>query len=135
VIVPWIASSPVPKLEQNKNERQRDSMTNSPPSSEFYRPRIGKAARAGHLIVCKCNFCRRSVVYLAIDLVEIYHKEMFLEDLFGGRCPRCGKSDFWSVRERSPSTADVGMLKVRRPAGVRRIQLWRDELYSAPAKF
>lgn len=107
-------------------------MTNSPPSSEFYRPRIGKAAAAGHLIVCKCILCRRSVVYLASDLAEIYHREMFLEDLFGGRCPRCGSGTGWSVRERMPSSSDVGMLQVRRPAGHRRIQLWRSELYSAP---
>jgi hypothetical protein len=109
-------------------------MTNSPPSSEFYHPRLGHAARAGFLITCKCHLCRRSQVYLASDLVEIYPEDLFLEDLFGGRCPRCEKSDFWRVRQRYPSSEDVGMLQVRRPDGVRRIQLWRSELYSAPAK-
>ena len=38
------------------------------------------------------------------------------------------------ARKIPSSSSDVGMLQVRRPAGVRRIQLWRDELYSAPAK-
>jgi hypothetical protein len=108
-------------------------MTNTPPSREFYRPRLGKAAGAGHLIACRCYLCRRSVVYLAVDLVDLYGPDMFLEDLFGGRCPRCGSGDFWSVRERFAATSDVGLLMVRRPAGVRRIQLWKDELYSAPA--
>ena len=109
-------------------------MTNTPPSREFYRPRIGQAARAGLFIVCKCYVCRRSQVYLATDLVEIYHPDLFLEDLFGGRCPRCHSGGSWRVRQRYPSSSDVGMLQVRRPAGVRRIQLWKDELYSAPAK-
>ena len=109
-------------------------MTNSPPSSLFYRPRIGKAAAEGLFIVCKCNLCRRARVYLASDLLQIYHPDAFIDDLFGGRCPRCHSADFWSVRQRYPSIDDVGRLEVRRPAGVRRIQLWRDELYSAPGK-
>lgn len=109
-------------------------MSNSPPSSEFYRPRLGQAAAAGLFIVCKCYVCRRSVVYLAADLVELYGDQQWLEDLFGGRCPRCQSRTSWRVRQRYPSTADVGMLCVRRPAGVRRIQLWKDELYSVPPK-
>lgn len=107
-------------------------MTNSPPSSEFYRPRIGQAAAKGLLIICRCHLCRQSRAYIASDLVQIYHPETFIADLFGGRCPRCGRPDCWSVRQRFPSYEDVGMLTVRRPAGVRRTQLWRDELYSAP---
>lgn len=109
-------------------------MSNSPPSSEFYRPRLGQAAAKGLLITCKCNICRKSQVYLATDLVEIYHADLFLDDLFGGRCPRCESGTSWRVRQRYPSVTDVGMLQVRRPAGVRRIQLWKDELYSAPSK-
>jgi hypothetical protein len=66
-------------------------------------------------------------------LVTIYSPDTFIADLFGGRCPRCGKADFWSVKQRYPTSDDVGMLTVRRPAGVKRTQLWRDELYSAPA--
>ena len=99
-----------------------------------YRPRIGQAASAGNFVICRCDLCRRSQVYLATDLVEIYHPDVFLDDLFGGRCPRCASSSFWHIRERYASDSDVGRLMVRRPAGVRRIQLWRNELYSAPAK-
>lgn len=97
----------------------------------FYRPRLGASAKAGMLIVCKCVLCRRQQVYLAADLVLIKNPDAYLDDLFGGRCPRCGKSDFWSVRQRYPATDDVGHTVIRRTAGVRRIQLWRDELYSA----
>ena len=107
-------------------------MTNSPPSSMFYRPRIGQAAAKGLLIVCKCNLCRRARAYLATDLLRIYDAGTFLDDLFGGQCPRCGRSDFWRVRQRYPTSDDVGHLIIRRPAGERRIQLWRNEYYGPP---
>jgi hypothetical protein len=109
-------------------------MGKNPPSSMFYRTRLGAAAAAGMFIVCRCDLCRRSRFYLASDLAEIWHPDSFVAELFGGRCPRCSSPDFWRVRERYASNSDVGMLTVRRPAGVRRIQLWKDELYSAPEK-
>lgn len=107
-------------------------MTNSPRAN--YRPKLRDAAAAGMLLVCRCDLCRRSRIYLATDLADVFNPEMFLEDLFHGRCPKCGSGNFWRVRERHAWDSDVGMLVVRRPAGVRRIQLWRDELYSAPTK-
>lgn len=74
-------------------------------------------------------------MYLATDFVEIgYHPDMFLEDLFNGQCPRCKSGGFWSVKERHPAASDVGLLVVRRPGGVRRTQLWKNELYSAPKR-
>jgi hypothetical protein len=85
------------------------------------------------LLSCRCDLCRRTRIYLASDLVELYGPALYIEDLFDGRCPACGSGNFWRVRERHAWDSDVGMLVVRRPAGVRRIQLWRDELYSAPA--
>lgn len=100
----------------------------------FYRPRLGQAAANGLLLVARCNMCRRARAYLAADLLQIYDRETFLDDLFGGCCPRCGRSDFWRVRQRYPSNSDVGMLVVRRLAGTRTTTLWRDELYSAPEK-
>jgi hypothetical protein len=84
-------------------------------------------------IVCRCNLCRRSRIYLATDLMELFHGDTFVAELFGGRCPRCQSGTFWRVRERYATNSDVGMLTVRRPAGIRKIQLWKDELYSAPA--
>lgn len=110
------------------------AMTNSPRSQMNYRPRIGQAAADGLLIVCKCYVCRRSRAYLATDLVQAYHPEIFIDDLFGGNCPRCGSSHNWRVKQRFPSNADVGMLTVRRLTGIRQTPLWRDELYSAPEK-
>jgi hypothetical protein len=109
-------------------------MGKNPPSSIFYRTRLGQAAAANMLIVARCNLCRRSRIYVAADLVPLYGPDTFVFEMFQGRCPRCGSGDFWSVHERYACDADVGMLTVRRPAGVRTIQLWKDELYSAPAK-
>ena len=97
----------------------------------FYRPRIRTAADEGLFIVCKCSLCRRQRVYLATDLVQVYHPDIYLDDLFGGRCPKCGKSDFWRVKQRYPISDDVGYTVVRRLAGFRKVNLWRDELYSA----
>ena len=91
-----------------------------------YRPCLGDVARASMLLVCHCNLCRRTRVYAASELVEIYGPALFLEDLFGGQCPKCQSGGDWRVRERYAWDSDVGMLTVRRPAGVRRIQLWRD---------
>lgn len=110
------------------------AMTNSPRSQMNYRPRIGQASADGLLIVCKCYVCRRSRAYLATDLVKVYHPEIFIDDIFGGKCPRCGSGHNWRVKQRFPSDADVGMLTVRRLTGVRTTPLWRDELYSAPEK-
>lgn len=109
-------------------------MTNIPPSREFYRPRIGQTASGGLLITCQCYVCRRFRAYIAAELLQIYHADTFLEDLFGGRCPRCGSGHNWRVRQRYPSNDDVGMLTVRRLAGIKRTPMWRDELYSAEPK-
>jgi len=109
-------------------------MGKNPPSSMFYRTRLGDAAASGMLIVCSCQLCRRSRIYLATDLLEIYHPDSFVRELFGGRCPRYPIADFWRAHERHATNSDAGMLTVRRLAGVRTTPLWRDELYSALPK-
>ena len=110
-------------------------MTNSPPSSLFYRTRLGQAAKAHMLIVAHCRSCRRLRTYLAGDLLAVgYHAESFVCDLFGPYCPHCGQGWRWRVRERHPNSDDVGHTVIRRPAGERRIQLWRDEFYGPPLK-
>ncbi len=95
----------------------------------FYRPRLGQAADKGLILIGKCNLCRRARAYIATDLLQLYHRDTYLDDLFGGCCPRCGKSDFWRLRQRYPSNSDVGMLTVRKLIGIKRTPQWRDELY------
>lgn len=101
----------------------------------FYRTRLGQAAKAGMLIVAHCPSCKRLRTYLATDLIEAgYYPDGFVCDLFGPYCPHCGKGLRWTVRERHPSSDDVGHTVIRRPAGERRIQLWKDEYYGPPVK-
>lgn len=80
------------------------------------------------LVRCRCILCRRTVHYLASDLLEVFHRDRVIGTLWGS-CPRCGTSDFWSERERHPSSDDVGHLVIRRPNGFRQIRQWRDEYY------
>ena len=88
-------------------------MTNSPPSSEHYRARIGQAAAAGLMVACQCYVCRRYRAYIATDLLMIYHPDTFLEDLLGDRCPRWGSGHNWRVKQCYPTDEDVGTLTVR----------------------
>ncbi len=105
-------------------------MSKTPRSGLNYRTRLQQAAAANMLIVARCKLCRRSRHYLASDLLECgYAPELFVEELFGPRCPNCGSPNFFRVRERYANSDDVGHTLIRRPAGVREIQLWKDEYY------
>lgn len=70
--------------------------------------------------------------YLASDLLQVFDPMTVVGEIWGG-CPRCGKSEWWSESERYPSNDDVGHTLVRRPAGFRKIRLWRNEYYGPPA--
>src|SRR5690606_16957582 len=51
-----------------------------------------------------------------------------------GKCPRCGSVEGWSEHERYATTEDIGQIRVRRPAGFKRVRLWRDEWYEPRSK-
>jgi predicted RNA-binding Zn-ribbon protein involved in translation (DUF1610 family) len=105
-------------------------VSKTPRSGLNYRTRLQEAAAASMLIVARCKLCRRSRHYLASDLLECgYHPGLFVEEIFGPRCPHCGSSNFFRVQERYANSDDVGNTVIRRPAGERRIQLWKDEYY------
>jgi hypothetical protein len=84
------------------------------------------------LIQCRCRSCRRTANYLAVDLLEVFHKDAVIGELWGS-CPRCGRVDGWSEQERYPLSDDVGHTVIRRPNGYRKIRLWRNEFYAPPA--
>jgi len=120
-------------------------MPKTPSTGFWHQPRLWNCAKAGMLIVCTCRLCRRSVTYLAADLLEYFRgaaegearSAAPLPDLraigqLWGKCPRCGSVEFWSEQERYPSSEDVGHTRIRRPAGYRRVPLWRDEWYEPP---
>lgn len=85
---------------------------------------LGQAADDGQLLVVRCNGCRRTLHYLASDLVEFFgreqpaHKPPF-------SCTRCGNDHLMHVSLRSPEAGDYGHLLVRRPAEIVEIQKWR----------
>lgn len=102
------------------------SMTPSRRQIEAYKLR--HAADEGRLIIYRCAYCRRSTAFLASDVVSLWDPEMSVLIAPGG-CGSCKKIGYMSVEVRSPGSDDVGHLLLRRPNGVRTVQLWKDEWY------
>lgn len=90
------------------------------------------AAADGRIFVIRCSLCRTIEHYMAVDLVGIFGADVPVVHMFE-RCRHCGKGDHQNVSTRFPTSDDVGHLKVRRPAGVRTIQLWHDVWYGPDA--
>jgi len=85
---------------------------------------LGNAAELGQLLAVRCNLCRRTVHFLASDLLEFFDDETpALRVAFP--CSRCATQQFMRVNLRLPDPGDWGNLLVRRPAEVVRIQKWR----------
>lgn len=85
---------------------------------------LDQAAADGQLIVCQCQSCRRVVRYLAVDLLPLLgadHRVMIKPPY---PC-RCGEKDAIRIKVEQPTAGDYGSIDVRRPAGIRRTQLWR----------
>jgi len=122
-------------------------MPKNPPTGFAAYARLGACARARMLIVCRCAACRRTVTYLATDLLEHFagidarraegsarpwaqqRTDMRIVGQLWGACPRCGSTRHWSETERHPTHEDVGHTRIRRPDGYRLVPLWRDEWY------
>lgn len=85
--------------------------------------KLSDAAEAGQIITVKCRNCRRQITFLASDLVRILDPLRDVDEP-PFACSKCGSEDL-RVEVTSPTEADVGLIDVRRPAGVERRQLWR----------
>lgn len=128
-------------------------MPKNPPTGFAAYARLGDCARANMLIVCHCGACRRTVTYLATDLLEHFagvdarraegsarpwaqqRTDMRIVGQLWGQCPRCGSTRHWSEAERYATSGDVGNTMIRRPNGFRLVPLWRDEWYGPEARF
>jgi len=86
--------------------------------------RLREAAAANQLIVVRCVGCRRSVRYLATDLVTLLDPMRPAYDP-PFACSKCGTTEGMKVTFHFPEVGDFGSLTVRRPGPVRRIQTWR----------
>jgi hypothetical protein len=103
-------------------------MGHNPPSNRSTWARLSDWAADGRCIRVRCNLCRRTLHFLASDLVTVYHPST-LAHTWRPACSHCGRVDYVSVRSFFPGPDDVGKIMMRRPAGHRRIQLWKNELY------
>lgn len=99
---------PVPYLKANDPKRYK----------------LKHAAEDGRLLFCRCTLCFRSVWYLATDLVDIKGPD-WDPHLPPFKCSKCGKDEFIHVSIRLPQEGDIGRLLIRRPAGIRKTQLWK----------
>jgi len=88
---------------------------------------LDKAAREGQLIRCRCKRCHRVVHYIAADLLPILGPQHRAAVDPPFPC-RCGEQARIAVECIVPAAGDYGHLEVRRPAGVRQVQLWRTVL-------
>ena len=86
--------------------------------------RLRDAARDGQLVILRCGLCHRSARYLASDLVTLVDPSGDARDP-PFACSRCGTAEHIAVSLRLPELGDYGHLTVRRPAGIRRTQMWR----------
>jgi len=84
--------------------------------------RLKEAARYGLLIKVWCSLCRRTVYYLAADLLAVYGDQPVFD--FRMECSRDKTAEFVHTTYRWPETGDYGNLPVRRPGRVVTTQLW-----------
>lgn len=98
------------------------SMTPSQRRLDAYR--LKHAAEEGRAIVYTCHACKQETTFLAADVVDIWGPEMKPYDP-PRACGKCKANGQISVRIIWVTEYDRGKLLLRRPAGVRRTQLWK----------
>lgn len=84
------------------------------------------AASMGQVIEVKCFLCHRTIFYLASDLEQILPPTTIVWRL-PFKCQQCRKADYLKIRVLLPDQRDYGTMIIRRPAGEKRVRLWRDE--------
>jgi hypothetical protein len=103
-------------------------MSMTPSRNTVLAYKLHHAAEQGKLIIYRCAFCKRSTAFVATDVVTIWNPDASIL-IAPDSCGACKKAGYMSVTVRPPGHDDVGHLIVRRPAGVRHVQLWRNEWY------
>lgn len=88
--------------------------------------RLKHLAEDNRAIVYRCTHCRRVNVFLARDVLDIWGPEMRVYDP-PGPCGVCRGPIHVSFK--IVTDYDRGKLVLRRPAGIRQVQLWKTEVY------
>jgi hypothetical protein len=105
-------------------------MSMTPSRRRIEAVRLKHLAEEGWVIQYLCRHCRQQTSFLASDVVDIWDPEMMVYEP-PGRCGRCKVRGRMEVRFYFPTTADIGALRLRRPAGLRTVQVWKWDYYSA----
>ncbi len=86
---------------------------------------LEESCSIGHLVLVMCGICRKRIIYTACDLRDLYGPRRNVFDL-PFRCEHCKQRDCIRIDVRLPDDRDLGKLVIRRPAGVKRVQLWQE---------
>lgn len=85
------------------------------------------------LVECGCYGCRRRQTYLAADLVEYFHPQAEVGDLWPQGCPHCKTGASWWESYRYPTNDDVvNRTIIRKLKGWEKSAIWASEPYEAP---
>jgi len=103
-------------------------MSMTPSRRALERVTLADVARDDRLFIVRCNLCRRQMAYRARDLTLVYDTATPAYGMLQW-CSKCERGDYVRVEIRLPTVDDVGHLRIRRPAGVRTVQLWEDAWY------
>lgn len=74
---------------------------------------LADAAKSSQIVTLRCHRCRRTVNFLAADLVQIVGPGHYL-NVPPFACTRCGTDEFVAVSVRSATREDLGKMLVRR---------------------
>lgn len=86
---------------------------------------LREAAERNMLVAVTCNHCRRSVHYLASDLVGILDPRRPALAPFSS-CAKCKSREYIKIKLRSVHPGDFGVLIIRRPGKTRLVRDWHD---------
>jgi hypothetical protein len=105
-------------------------MSMTPSRRRIEAVRLKHLAEEGWVIQYLCRHCRQQTSFLASDVVDIWGPDMMPYEP-PHRCGRCKVSGRMEVRFYFPTSADVGSLQLRRPAGLRSVRVWKWGVFSS----
>lgn len=90
---------------------------------------LEQAAYDGKVIIVKCTACRKTVHFLASDLLEVLGDPAKPAYDPPFKCSKCGTAEYIRIDMRTLTPGDIGLLTVRRPGKPFVVRKWRDVKY------